>query len=79
MRNTKVSSNYQVFLPKDVRDTIGIEKNDKINWHIVDNRVYISRAKTPLERIQELAGSGHGNRSSDDIDKWLAEERESWE
>ncbi len=71
----KVSSRYQVVIPKEVRRRLGLQPNDTLLFLMEDDRVTIR--PRPRSFTQALRGlhqevwQGRG-------EEWLREEREAW-
>ncbi len=41
---SKVSIRYQVVVPKEVRDKLGLKEGDKLAWYIDDNgRIFVQK------------------------------------
>jgi len=40
---TKVSTKYQVVIPKEVREKLGIKIGDKIAWYLRENEIIIKK------------------------------------
>lgn len=77
---TTVSTKYQVVIPKEARKKIKIQPGQKMDVEVVENRITFSPAKTtksqPLDYYyKKLGGIWEGV----DIDKYLEEERNSWD
>ena len=50
MRYAKVSSKYQIVVPKKIREILGLEKNDIVLFDIVDDRVELKKIDKILAR-----------------------------
>ncbi|MBI4038928.1 AbrB/MazE/SpoVT family DNA-binding domain-containing protein [Candidatus Daviesbacteria bacterium] len=75
---TTVSTKYQVVIPKEARKKIKIKPGQKMDVEVVENRVTFSPARVakPMEYYyKKLGGIWEGV----DIDKYLEEERNSWD
>ncbi len=77
---TKVSKNYQTYVPAKVQETLALAPGEKLEWKINDKgEVYLKKAKTPLEVLESLRGKGKGLYDEyGGVDEWLRKERESW-
>ena len=43
MRYAKVSSKYQIVIPKMIREVLGLEKNDIVLFDVVDDRIELKK------------------------------------
>lgn len=78
---TLVSTKYQVVIPKEARKKVGIKPGQKMDVEITNNRIVLSKIKQggklnwPEDYYKKLGGLWkHTN-----IEKYLEEERNSWE
>ena len=76
---TKVSHKFQVVIPKEVRESLGISRGDKLevcgkNHEIIMKK---SKAKKPLS-LKDLKGLGKEIWKGVDIEDYINKERESW-
>ena len=51
----KVTSKYQVSIPKSLADQLRIRPGDEIDWRIAGEELRITRAKQPLSIEERLA------------------------
>lgn len=79
VNQTKVSSNMQTYIPKDIQNHLGISAGQPISWLIKDGQVLVQKTASPLDTIKSSRGLaktlyyqyGGGQ-------KWLQKERQSW-
>lgn len=78
---TLVSTKYQVVIPKEARNRIGIKRGQKMDVEVTGHRIILSPAKSkkewkwPDDYIKKLGGIWEGV----DVDKYLDKERNSWD
>lgn len=76
---TKVSHKFQVVIPKDIRDLLGISKGDTLAVYRKDNEIVMKKieAKKPLS-LKNLKGLGKEIWEDIDVEEYIKKERESW-
>jgi len=76
---TKVSHKFQVVIPKEVRELLGISKGDTLQVYKKDNEIIMKKAelKKPLS-IKALRGLGRDIWKGIDVEEYINKERESW-
>lgn len=78
---TLVNIKYQVVIPKEARKKINLKPGQKMNVEVMGEKVVLSKArknkewKWPEDYIKNLGGIWEGV----DVDKYLDEERNSWD
>lgn len=78
---TLVNVKYQVVIPKAIRKKIHIKPGQKMNVEVAGEKVILSKAQTkkqlewPGDYIKKLKNPWEGV----DVDKYLEEERNSWD
>ena len=51
MVQSKITSKYQVTVPKEIRDKLGLEPGDRLAWEVVGDEVRVKQLKNAfLER-----------------------------
>jgi len=51
MVQSKITSKYQVTVPKDVRDELGLKPGDRLGWEVVGEEVRVTQVRNAfLER-----------------------------
>ena len=81
MNQTLVSTKYQVVIPKEVRKKIKLEPGQKLNVNVSGEQIILSPAQTskklnwPEDYYEKLSGIWDGV----DVDKYIEEERNSWD
>ncbi len=76
---TKVSHKFQVVIPKEIREILGISRGDTLQVYEKDNEIVMKKteSKSPLS-LKNLKGLGKEIWKNIDIDEYIKEERESW-
>ncbi len=76
---TKVSHKFQVVIPKEVRELLGISKGDTLQVYEKDREIIMKKAelKKPLS-LRALKGLGKEIWKGVDIEEYIKRERESW-
>ncbi len=78
---TLVNVKYQVVIPKEVRKKIKVKPGQKMNVNMAGNQIILSPTKSkkelkwPEDYYKKLGGIWKGV----DIDKYMEEERNSWD
>jgi AbrB family looped-hinge helix DNA binding protein len=72
----RVSSKYQVVIPKPVREILGIQPQDKLLF-LLDGDTVVLRPQ-PTNFTEALQGL-HKDIWPEDPDAWLEKERSEWE
>ena len=55
MSTATLTSKGQTTIPKDIRDALGLQASDELNFTLLPDRTVIMRAKT--KSIEDLAGA----------------------
>lgn len=77
---TLVSTKYQVVIPKEARKQIDIKPGQKMDVEITNHRIILSKAQAKKEwRAEDYYKKLGGLWKGIDADKYLDEERNSWE
>ena len=76
---TKVSHKFQVVIPKEVRESLGISQGDKLEVYGKNHEIIMkkSKVKKPMS-LRDLKGLGKEIWKGVDIDEYIKNERESW-
>lgn len=74
---TKISSKYQVVLPKPVREALGLRTGDSLLF-LVDGDTVLLRPR-PANFTAALRGLHREAWAGVDLDTWLGQERSAWE
>jgi AbrB family looped-hinge helix DNA binding protein len=76
---TKVSHKFQVVIPKDIRELLGILKGDTLQVYKKNHEIVMKKieAKKPLS-LRNLKGLGKEIWQAIDVDEYIKKERESW-
>lgn len=78
---TSVSTKYQVVIPKEVRRRIEVKPGQKLNVNLVGDQIILSPARPevklnwPEDHYRQLRGIWKAS----EIDKYIKEERGSWD
>ena len=73
MREVKLSSKYQIVIPRDVRDILGVKAGDKLL--VVPRGDIVILLRKPKKYSKAITGIGKGLYDTD----YLAKERASWQ
>jgi len=73
----KVSRKNQVVLPKEVRRRLGVKAGDNLLFVVRESEIIV-RAR-PASFTKAMRGLHKHVWDKIDVDRWLAEERQSWE
>jgi len=76
---TKVSHKFQVVIPKDIRELLGISKGDVLQVYEKDDVIVMKKTenKTRLS-LKDLKGLGKEIWKDIEVEDYIKEERESW-
>ncbi|HEY9204806.1 MAG TPA: AbrB/MazE/SpoVT family DNA-binding domain-containing protein [Candidatus Methanoperedens sp.] len=76
---TKVSHKFQVVIPKDIRELLGISKGDILQVYEKDDEIVMKKIKSkePLS-LKDLKGLGKEMWKDVDVEEYIRKERESW-
>lgn len=79
MPKTKVSHKFQVVIPKDIRELLGISKGDVLQVYEKDDEIVMKKTenKTRLS-LKDLKGLGKEIWKDIDVEDYIKKERESW-
>lgn len=78
---TSVNVKYQVVIPKEIRKKIKVKPGQKMDVEVTANQIILSPSKVkrqlnwPRDYIKKLQNPWEGV----DVDKYLEEERNSWD
>lgn len=75
----KVSHKFQVVIPKDIRELLGISKGDTLQVYKKNHEIVMKKieAQKPLS-LKNLKGLGKEIWKDIDVDEYIKKERESW-
>ncbi len=76
---TKVSHKFQVVIPKNIRELLGISKGDILQVYEKDDEIVMKKIKStePLS-LKDLKGLGKEIWKDIDFEEYIRKERESW-
>ena len=75
MGRAKITSKGQITLPKDIRDQLGLESGDEVEFYLEKGK-YLMRKVPPVSRLAEWRGflkEFAGQRSDDLVDEMRGE------
>ena len=72
MREVKLSTKYQIVIPREIREALGVKAGDKLV--AVPRRDIVILLRRPKKYSQAIAGIGKGLFGAD----YLSKESESW-
>lgn len=77
---TRVSHKFQVVIPKDIREPLGISKGDTLQVYKKDNEIVMKKVETrsPLS-LKDLKGLGKEIWKDVDVEEYIKKERDSWQ
>lgn len=58
---SKITSKYQVTIPKEVRSRLKLSVKDGIEWHFNDGRVMVAAVKKPFLAYRGVVRVGKGD------------------
>jgi AbrB family looped-hinge helix DNA binding protein len=62
---SKVTTKYQVTIPKRIRDRMHIEINSAIEWLVEGGKIVVKKAESPILKYRGFIKSGPGNIDTD--------------
>ncbi|HUE97329.1 MAG TPA: AbrB/MazE/SpoVT family DNA-binding domain-containing protein [Longimicrobiaceae bacterium] len=72
----KLSSKHQIVIPREAREKLGLRAGDHIHVRVEGDRIVMEKAAAdPVSELEGLFEGAYG----DDSDRYLREERGSWE
>lgn len=76
---TKVSHKFQVVIPKNIRELLGISKGDILQVYEKDDEIVMKKVKStePLS-LKDLKGLGKEIWKDVGVEEYIRKERESW-
>ena len=76
---TRVSHKFQVVIPKEVREHLGITKGDTLEVYGRDHELIMKKSKVEKPfSLKNLKGLGKEIWKDVDIEDYIKKERESW-
>lgn len=69
---SKVTSKYQVTIPKRIRDRMHLEINSAIEWVVEGGKIVVRKAESPIMKYRGFIKTGPG-----DIDADIAAARDN--
>lgn len=76
---TKVSHKFQVVIPKDIRELLGISKGDILQVYEKDDEIVMKKVEAEKQlSLKNLKGLGREIWKNIDVEEYIKEERESW-
>ncbi|AFM11597.1 AbrB/MazE/SpoVT family DNA-binding domain-containing protein [Turneriella parva] len=70
---SKITSKYQVTIPKRIRDRMHLEINSAIEWVVEGGKVVVKKAESPILKYRGFIKTGPG-----DIDADIAAARDNY-
>ncbi|NKB66209.1 MAG: AbrB/MazE/SpoVT family DNA-binding domain-containing protein [Candidatus Latescibacteria bacterium] len=67
---SKITSKYQITIPRSIRDKLKLKVADAIEWKIEDDRIYVEAARKPFLQYKGAVKVGPG-----DIEEDIAQAR----
>ncbi len=76
---TKVSHKFQVVIPKDIREFLGISKGDTLQVYKKNHEIIMKKADVKKHlSLKNLKGLGKEIWRDIDVEEYIKKERESW-
>jgi len=67
---SKITSKYQITIPRAVRQKLRLKENDAIEWKFEDGRIFVENVEKPFIEMKGIIRTGRG-----DIQKDIREAR----
>jgi AbrB family looped-hinge helix DNA binding protein len=64
---SKITSKYQITIPRKIRDRLKLNVSDAIEWKVQDNRVYVEPVNKPFLKYKGIVKVGLGDVKEDII------------
>jgi AbrB family looped-hinge helix DNA binding protein len=65
-KQSKITSKYQVTVPKAVRERLKLGAADVLTWQVAeDGRIYVTAAEAPITELKGVIRVGHGDIAAD--------------
>jgi len=75
MTIAKLGEYYQIIVPKEVRETLGLKPGDRLDVQVIDGKVVMVPQTSYASR---LFGKHHALWQGEDAAAYIRNERESW-
>jgi len=62
---SKLTSKYQITVPRQIREKLKLKVSDAIEWKFEDNRVYVEPVNKPFLKYKGMIRIGPGNIKED--------------
>ena len=62
---SKITSKFQITIPKKIRERLMLSKNDVLEWNLENGKVIVQSSKTPFLKFQGSVKTGSGDISQD--------------
>ena len=67
---SKITSKYQITIPKEVRNSLNLSISDIVEWSIDDNGIHIGSANKPFLKYKGFLNKGNLDIKSDIKKAW---------
>jgi len=62
---SKITSKFQITIPREIRSKLKLARNDSIEWIVEDSKVYIRQSKNSFEKFKGSILVGEGDIEND--------------
>jgi AbrB family looped-hinge helix DNA binding protein len=62
---SKITSKFQVTIPREIRQQLKLQVSDAIEWIVEDNRIYVEPVNKPFLRYKGAIKTGPGDIAED--------------
>lgn len=63
--HSKITSKFQITIPKEIRDKLKLSVSDTLEWKIEDGEIKVEPSKSPFDKYRGSIHVGSGNTSND--------------
>ncbi|PJZ75300.1 AbrB/MazE/SpoVT family DNA-binding domain-containing protein [Leptospira neocaledonica] len=67
---SKITSKYQITIPKEIRDSLKLSMEDVIEWSIDEQGIHIESANKPFLKYKGFLNKGSSDTKSDIKKAW---------
>ncbi len=62
---SKITSKYQITIPKEIRNRLNLSITDSIEWKIEENKIFVESVNKPFLKYRGFIKTGSGNIKED--------------
>ncbi|MCC5813957.1 MAG: AbrB/MazE/SpoVT family DNA-binding domain-containing protein [Leptospira sp.] len=67
---SKITSKFQVTIPKEIRNHLHLEENHVLEWHVTSSGIQVFNSKKPFLKHQGILRSANKNSKHDIHSAW---------